>query len=82
MRLILAIWLSLACAPPAVAQTTKFYDKQGNYQGQLKPEGSRLVARDKNGNPQGYYERQGSQIIHRDTNGNRLGYEVPPKPCC
>ena len=57
----------------AHAQSTKFYDRNGNYQGQANQEGSRTVVRDKNGNAQGYSQREGSSNVDRDMNGNRLG---------
>jgi hypothetical protein len=58
---------------PATAQTTRLYDRMGNYQGQLSQEDGRLVARDARGDPHGYYVREGAQIVHRDNAGNRLG---------
>lgn len=79
MRLILGLWLTFACATPAIAQSTTFYDKSGNRTGSIGREGSRDVVRDKSGNARSYYEQQGSATFHCDMSGNRLGSS---KPCC
>ena len=57
-------------ASSAHAQSTKFYDRNGNYQGQTSQEGSRTVTRDKNGNTKGYTQREGNSTVYRDMNGN------------
>ena len=74
MRLILGLWLTIACVSPAVAQSNIVErDANGNRTGTISQQGSRDVVRDKNGNAQSYYQRQGNEIVHRDMNGNRLG---------
>ena len=65
--------LGVLLASSAHAQSTKFYDRNGNYQGQASQEGSRTVTRDRNGNAWGYSQPEGSHTVYRDKNGNRLG---------
>ena len=68
-----ALVFCIVLASPAHAQSIKFYDRNGNYQGQASQEGSRTVTRDRNGTAQGYSQREGNSTIYRDKNGNHLG---------
>lgn len=75
MKPLLLSVMMFGLVVPALAETPveKFYDRKGNYRGQVTLDGSRYIVRDQNGNFQSFYKQEGDRVVHYDKNGNRLG---------
>lgn len=57
----------------AKTQTTKSYDKHGNYSGKYVQDGNKIKVYDKSNNYNGYYKQDGNKVKQYSKNGNFEG---------